>query len=398
LANYKVLKNQLSMFDLSGSCVLQEYVEMPEYNNIDEPEPEITCKFKFRNQKDYLKFKELVSKHIYKGQKFIDGNQSMQEKQSWFPLAVRESHHVVFDKNNLKPKFPIYIVSKGRFENNPTRETLLRMNVDFYMIVEKQEKKNYAKYIDPDKLLVLPDKYKNEYDTFWNDSDKRIGPGAARNFAWEHSMQNGFDWHWVMDDNIESFQYFNNNVRAYCLSGACFAVCENFVLRYENIALSGLNYTNFCHRHEGRPPLILNTRIYSCLLINNAIPFRWRGRYNEDTDLSIRALKGGWCTVQFNSFLQGKMSTQKMKGGNTDEFYKKEGTKLKSQMLVDMHPDVASLTKKFNRWHHHVNYKVFKHNKLKRKADFKPKNKINNFGIYVQNVKKHYKKVLQNGK
>ena len=28
-------------------------------------------------------------------------------------------------------------------------------------------------------------------------------------------------------------------------------------------------------------------------------------------------------------------------------------------MVADMHPDVCKLAKKFNRWHHHCNYKIF---------------------------------------
>ena len=48
-----------------------------------------------------------------------------------------------------------------------------------------------------------------------------------------------------------------------------------------------------------------------------------------------------------------------MKGGNTKEFYAEEGTLPKSQMLADLHPDVASVVWRFNRWHHHVDYKKF---------------------------------------
>ena len=56
-----------------------------------------------------------------------------------------------------------------------------------------------------------------------------------------------------------------------------------------------------------------------------------------------------------------------MKGGNTDEFYEKEGTLNKSQMLVDMHPDVTKLVKRWNRDHHWVDYRPFKKNILKKK-------------------------------
>jgi hypothetical protein len=166
-----------------------------------------------------------------------------------------------------------------------------------------------------------------------------------------------------------------------CTDGTPFYVVEDFVLRYKNIGQAGFNYANFCHSNEVSPPIILNTRIYSSLLIRNNLPFRWRGRYNEDTDLSLRILKSGLCTVQFNAFLQGKKGTQKQSGGNTKEFYEKEGTKKKSQMLADMHPDVAKVVWKFNRWHHHVNYKKFKNNKLLRKSNVFLKDEINNYGL-----------------
>ena len=130
------------------------------------------------------------------------------------------------------------------------------------------------------------------------------------------------------------------------------------------------------------PPFVKNTRIYSCLLIRNNIPYRWRARYNEDTDLSLRVLKDGWCTIQFNAFIQEKATTQTMTGGNTDEIYK-EGTLNKSKMLQELHPDVATVVWKFNRWHHHVNYKPFKNNELKKKKGLKIKKGINNYGMKV---------------
>ena len=35
----------------------KEYIDMPEYNNIKQPEPAITATFKFQNETDFLKFK-----------------------------------------------------------------------------------------------------------------------------------------------------------------------------------------------------------------------------------------------------------------------------------------------------------------------------------------------------
>jgi len=61
------------------------------------------------------------------------------------------------------------------------------------------------------------------------------------------------------------------------------------------------------------------------------------------------------------------MPTQKMTGGNTEAFYGDEGTLPKSKMIVDMHPDVAKLSYKFSRWHHTVDYSVFKQGLVKDK-------------------------------
>jgi hypothetical protein len=156
---------------------------------------------------------------------------------------------------------------------------------------------------------------------------------------------------------------------------------EDFCERYRNVAMAGPNYEMFVPRKEKRARLILNTRIYSCNLIRNDVPFRWRGRYNEDTILSLDMLKAGWCTVQFNAFIQKKVATQKVKGGNTAEFYAKEGTYPKSLMQVKVHPDVSRLTWRFGRWHHYVDYRPFKKNRLVRKEGVEIPQGVNNYGM-----------------
>jgi hypothetical protein len=255
------------------------------------------------------------------------------------------------------------------------------MGVKHYIVVEGSQLEAYREQMPEAKYLVLPEKYLEDYETCDDLGDsKSKGPGAARNFCLEHSKEGGFKRHWVMDDNLDAFHYLNRNEKheVKCQSTLCAA--EDFVDRYSNILVAGFNYYSFCKRTDAVPPFVLNTRIYSCLLIDNSIPFRWRGRYNEDTDLSLRVLKAGYCTLQFNAFLCGKVTTQRMKGGNTQEFYDKEGTLPKSKMLADLHPDVARVAWRFNRWHHHVDYKRFKDNELK-KIDHTKYEKIKNYGL-----------------
>jgi hypothetical protein len=282
----------------------------------------------------------------------------------------------------MNPKYPIYIVSKGRWESRLTSKALEAMNVPYWIIVEEHEFDKYCKVIDAANVLILDKSYLDGYETCDNLGDsKSKGPGAARNFAWNHSVDMGYKRHWVMDDNIASFNRLNRNLMVKSTTGAIFRAAEDFVDRYENCYIAGFNYDFFAKAKEQLPPFVLNTRIYSCLLIQNDIPYYWRGRYNEDTDLSLRVLKDGHCTVQFNAFLQEKATTQTLKGGNTKEFYAKEGTLPKSKMIENLHPDVAKVVWKFNRWHHHVDYRPFKQNKLKKIDGLVIPDKVNNYGM-----------------
>lgn len=282
---------------------------------------------------------------------------------------------------SIKNRYPIYIVSKGRSSNGLTWRALDEMGLDYKVVVEWSELDLYAKVLGEEKCITLPFKYLEEYDTCDDLGDTRSkGPGAARNFCIDHSLANGYNRHWVLDDNIDAFHYLNRNEKYEVKCGSTFAAAEDFVDRYSNVPVAGFNYYSFCKKTDKVPPFVANTRIYSCLLIDNNSGYRWRGRYNEDTDLSLRVLKDGLCTIQFNAFLCGKVTTQRMKGGNSKEFYDKEGTLPKSQMLADLHPDVAKVVWRFNRWHHHVDYKPFKNNKLI-KIDDTIYPKINNYGL-----------------
>lgn len=288
----------------------------------------------------------------------------------------------------MNPKYPIYIISKGRWERRQTSKALEIMQVPYHIVVEPQEYELYASNIDKSKILVLP---------FSN-----LGQGSipARNWVWEHAISIGSERHWILDDNIDSFYRLNQNMKLIVTTAAIFKCAEDFVDRYENIAIAGFQYNSFVFKDAVVPPYRLNTRIYSCILLKNNLPYRWRGRYNEDTDLSIRALKDGWVTMLFNAFLANKETTMRAKGGNTDELYQGDGRRIMAESLAEQHPDVATVTWKFGRWHHQVDYRRFKTNKLIKKINVEIPKGVNNYGMKIKeyNEKMHittiYKKVL----
>ena len=274
----------------------------------------------------------------------------------------------------MNPKYPVYIISKGRWESRLTSKALERMRVPYHIVIEPQEYDQYASVIDKNKILTLP---------FSN-----LGQGSipARNWVWEHSISIKAKKHWILDDNIYDFYRLNRNKRNIVQTGTIFKCCEDFTDRYENVKISGMNYRFFVVATEPYPPYYVNTRVYSCILIDNSVKHRWRGRYNEDTDLCLRVLKDNYCTILFNAFLIEKAATMRLKGGNTDELYKGDGRLKMAESLRDQHPDLCTVTWKFNRWQHHVNYDVFKKNKLIRKPNLKIKKGVNNYGMILKEI------------
>jgi len=249
----------------------------------------------------------------------------------------------------MNPKYPIYIISKGRWESRLTSKALESMSVPYKIVVEPQEYGNYCSVIDKNKIIALP---------FSN-----LGQGSipARNFVFEHSIKEGHEKHWILDDNIRAFRRYNNDKKYLVSSGTIFKCAEDFVNRYENVGISGFQYSSFMAYNRQKRPFTLNCRIYSCILINNKMNLRWEGKYNEDSDLSIRALKNNWCTILFNAFLQDKVATMTMKGGNTDDLYNNGDERWDfANSLKEKHPDCVEVIRRFNRWHHLIHYNKIK--------------------------------------
>jgi hypothetical protein len=275
----------------------------------------------------------------------------------------------------MNPRYPIYIISKGRWETRLTSKALEKMQAPYRIVIEPQEYEQYAAVIDPAKILVLP---------FSN-----LGQGSipARNWVWEHSISEGHNRHWILDDNIRYFYRMHQNKKYNVKTGSIFYAAEEFVDRFTNVALAGFEYHMFQPAKQEHPPFVKNRRIYSCILIQNNILYRWRGRYNEDTDLSLRVLKNGWCTILFYAFQVNKVSTMIMKGGNTDELYKGSGRLEMARSLVRQHPDVTTIHYIWGRWQHKVNYDPFRKNKLILRDDIEITEGVNNYGMKL--VVKH---------
>jgi hypothetical protein len=239
------------------------------------------------------------------------------------------------------PRYPVYVPSKGRVSTPHTMRMLSESDVPFRVVVEAEERDAYAAVAGDDRLLVLPES----------------GQGLifARNWIMAHAIAEGHARHWQLDDNIENVRRVVRGHRIPADAGPALRCVEDFVDRYTNVAIAGLNYSFFWDKGK-TPPFWRNVHVYSCTLVNNAIPHRWRLRYNDDTDMCLQVLADGWCTVLVNAYLVRKMQTMTIKGGNTDDLYRGDGRLVMARELERMWPGVVETTRRFGRPQHRIKH------------------------------------------
>lgn len=241
----------------------------------------------------------------------------------------------------MTPRHPVYVISKGRADCCLTARFLIKDGTPFRIVVEPQERAAYAEEFNDDRLLVLPF------------SNLGLGSVPARNWVWDHAVSSGASSHWILDDNIRSTRRLFRGKRIRCSSSYALAIVEAFVDRYDNVGIAGLNYQMFVANNT-TVPFYLNVHVYSCLLIDHRLEHRWRGRYNEDTDLCLQTLSAGWCTVLTNAFMIEKMRTMVMKGGNTHELYSGDGRLRMARDLERRWPGVVEVRRRFGRPQHFI--------------------------------------------
>lgn len=245
-------------------------------------------------------------------------------------------------------KYPVYIISKGRYYNPITARYFDEHQIDYLIAVEPHEFKKYSEVIDSSKILKLPF------------SDLGLGSYPARNYCWEHAKKNGHKYHWLFDDNIRGFCKWQGgkkkNIHDY---NEALVFVEDFVNKY-NIDISGFEYRYFS-ANPPRKAFKINCHVYSALLIKNNLKYRWRLKYNEDVDLCLQVLHNGGITASSQLYLINKTSTvAKMKGGNQTELYKNNSYDkklLKAKMLQKVWPQYVDVVIRFGRPHHFVDWR-----------------------------------------
>ena len=262
---------------------------------------------------------------------------------------------------SAKPRYPIYIPSKGRADNPLTAEMFDAGGVPFKLMVEPQERDAYAKRWGSKRVVVLP--------------ENNRGLVYSRNACRDHSVSEGHKRHWQFDDDIRRLMRMMGTTRIACPPDVAIRAAEDFTDQFENVGLTSFNYWKLVpfsgpFGMSDYPPFMLNFRCYTCFLMKNDVDCRWRGRYNEDTDMTLQVLAEGLCTVLLNAFLIDTMATSSQSGGQTD-IYVADGRLEMARELERRWPGVVQVKRRFNRPQHVVNWKIFT-TQLVRKKGAKP--------------------------
>lgn len=318
----------------------------------------------------------------------------------------------------LPNKYPIFIISYNRPDFNGTSRLLAKFEVPHYLVLHKEQIAEYKAKLTTNQqkyttILEFDDSYKLKYETCDNIPHiiKNAGSGAERNFAWDYSIKLGKDAHWLMDDNILNFYHIigickkNNTYIRRSVNKEIFwnkfHKAEEFFDKYENLLMIELAQVDFCPNVK-KYTYSLNTRCFSCNLIYNNMPLRWRGRYNEDVILSYDIMTSGYCIASYcGGLLKQKQSTREAKGGNhatkvgdlnslyADGFGYKYSSSDKTNLLLKVYPQYFEKVVKYGRIHH----KYIRNKKMKiYQMQLKKANILGEKKLYIKDFSavKHY--------
>ncbi len=268
----------------------------------------------FTEKKYVDEIKKIINEN-FKNIIYKKNGKSISTSINYNPIKKGEWKGVDLPQKKLKtitPEYPINIVSFGRSNKYGfTHKLLTKMKINHYLFIEKKQEKQYKKWYNLDycKLIVA--------DNF---SEQNMGSTPMRNYIMDYWK--GEDYVWILDDNIKKYNYFNRGKKNPIESPIIFKVIEDYVSGCDNIGIASHNFNPFISQGMERACIIVNSKCYSSMLLNNKIGLRFSHRHQEDNFISIDCICKGYNTLSFNSLLYDKNTSGTDKGGNHDSIYK----------------------------------------------------------------------------
>ena len=86
------------------------------------------------------------------------------------------------------PKYPIYIISKGRWDSRMTQRTMEDLGIPYRIVIEESEYDKYAENVPKGKIRTLPPGFRDNPLYAKKDETTGLMGGSitVRNFVGEH--------------------------------------------------------------------------------------------------------------------------------------------------------------------------------------------------------------------
>lgn len=215
-------------------------------------------------------------------------------------------------------KFHIYVPSKGRASNCVTANLLRDSGLDFTVVVEPQDYKEYAKYFEKENLHKLS---KNDQGLWW-----------ARNSILKLSRKRGEVAHWQMDDDIRKFMVRRDSKNIKVDAKKSVASVEKVFSAYANVGMVAHRYTSFAFAQKTE--YSYNQNPCSSILLRNDLEAVWHKGTVDDADFALQVLNKDWVTIITNRELIDTVPHLKQEGGMTAIAKAGEGRKVRFIQLA----------------------------------------------------------------
>lgn len=223
----------------------------------------------------------------------------------------------------MKNKYHVYIPSKGRASHCLTALCLKDTDLDFTIVVEPQEYKEYLEHFPASNLHKL----------------KKNGQGLtySRNSILKLSRRKGETAHWQMDDDIKRFMVRKDDKNVLVEPATSVRAVERYFDAHDGLGAIAHRYTSFAFSYT--TDYTYSNNPCSSQLLRNDMKAVWRKGTADDVDFALQVLTEGWATVIANRQLIDTVPHNKQKGGLTDTNPDLDGRRVRFEQLMKDWPD-----------------------------------------------------------
>lgn len=217
--------------------------------------------------------------------------------------------------------FPIYVPSKGRAGMATTVDLLEAAGLAFTIVVEPQEAEIYRAMYEGASVLELP----------LNDQ----GIAYVRQYVLENARANGFDWFWMLDDDIKMFHQIYQGRAAKTDAKTALVGSQGIFLQTPGVGIAALDYQQFAW--NAKQPGVLNGYAEVCVCINvyqtRNIGYRKEATLKEDRDFVLQCLSQGIRSARVTMFAFTVPKNASNKGG-LQKVYQEEGREARASKAM----------------------------------------------------------------